>query len=196
MLAASQQAILTALSHDPRSTTQSMLVLNRPQALSPEIFAKFRLTLQSQMAFIHSLLNTDLNRADIESSTGSEATGMTQMTLKPSEDLFDFDHKLRNLLKDLEFIVSRLQSIARLLNSGVEISPERVNDLVRQARRCNRNLQKLGIEFKQHARSASEAALQPVKEQFAEASKLNREAIQLVESLAEPELAPSYRPSF
>lgn len=193
MTAASHQTILTALRHDVSAISPNGSL--RAAAIAPpELFAESRLALKTQLNLCSTLLDFNNLRTDIESNTGSEATGMTQMTLTPSEDLFDFDHKLRTLMKNLEFVVSRLQSITRLLNSGVEISSERINDLVRQARRCNRNLQKLGIEFKQHTKSASTTALRPVKEQMNQANALNTEAKKLLLLLESPEPAASHTP--
>lgn len=129
---------------------------------------------------IKDYLTTQLNNTETGSDTDSEVTGSTQMNLKPLESLFDLNHKRHQLLKNLEFTISRLQKIIHLLSSGIEISPERFNDLVRHAKRCERSLQKLNREYNRYARSASQTDLQPVKEQLIQASRLSTEAMKLV----------------
>ncbi len=121
---------------------------------------------------IKDYLTTQLNNTESGSDTDSEVTGSTQISLKPQTSFFDSSHKQYKLLKNLEFTISRLQNIIHRLTSGTEIAPERLRDLIRQARRCEQSLQNLA--------SANQAYLPRVKKEFIQASRLSNEAMKLV----------------
>ena len=130
-------------------------------------------------------LNDELELTDTD-DTGSHDSddGASQqgMSNKPREGFLDIDNKLKRLLKDLELLVSRLQKIKHTLESDVEHDPSLLKDLISQSKRLSRNLHMLELKFKQHAPSHDRELRKQIKEQLAQANRLDRDLNDLYEA--------------